>query len=662
MKKFASILVMIALLLNVLLITAQAETTYSQAPMLDALVESGELPPVEERLPDNPRVNTTDYGEDKLEMEIGTYGGTCRFVFNSVNWNPDVFIGMDENLLNMQDINSNVIEPNLVEEYTMSDDMTTFTFKLRKGLKWSDGTEVVMDDFVFAVENVIFNEELTPIIGTWMTRDGEPFTFTVIDDLTFEIKFASEYGCFPMYLTANGWKGYPNFLKPAYYLKPYHKDFAEEIHGSLEAYYEFLQPFADIMGYDDVTADEVWTYVFNQIDCTEWEITDPNDALVSEYFPGLIDKNMPQLYPWIMVSNVNGVQTWERNPYYHKVDADGNQLPYIDYLTNTYVEDAEMVQMAVVSGQADLLRESATIDNISLYRENAESANINPVLLKQGVTEFDMFLNMNYGLNTDGTLKDDEASQTWQEVVNDKRFRQALAICVDAEEMLDSLCAGLGVVNENSGCTGDVEGAKELLDDMGMVDIDGDGWRETPSGKKFAFQLWCTPNSTNIVPGCELYVEFIRDIGIDVTGYQTESSLFSTNWEANDAPACVAWCDSSIIWYYNNEFTVNYWGVLWENWYKAGRPMDDPDYLSPTSEADLQLFDNIANMLSNPIDDVVNEIRPDILKYLDTECYMIRPLSESMGCVVLNADLRNVATGVITHSVNYFLEDMYFEQ
>ncbi len=90
--------------------------------------------------------------------------------------------------------------------------------------------------------------------------------------------------------------------------------------------------------------------------------------------------------------------------------------------------------------------------------------------------------------------------------------------------------------------------------------------------------------------------------------------------------------------------------------------MGDPNYLTPSSEADLQLFDDIANMLSNPIDDVVNVIRPEILKYLDTEYYMIRPLSESMGCVVLNSDLRNVATGVIAHSVNYFLEDMYFEQ
>ena len=71
------------------------------------------------------------------------------------------------------------------------------------------------------------------------------------------------------------------------------------------------------MGYDDVTADGVWAYVFNQIDLTTWEITDPNDCLTTEMFPGLVEEDFPQLYPWVMVSSASDVQLWERNPYYH---------------------------------------------------------------------------------------------------------------------------------------------------------------------------------------------------------------------------------------------------------------------------------------------------------------------------------------------------------
>ena len=53
MKKLSWLLVL-AMVLSLCAVTATAEGTYAQAPMLDALVESGELPPVEERLPETP--------------------------------------------------------------------------------------------------------------------------------------------------------------------------------------------------------------------------------------------------------------------------------------------------------------------------------------------------------------------------------------------------------------------------------------------------------------------------------------------------------------------------------------------------------------------------------------------------------------------------------
>ena len=96
-----------------------------------------------------------------------------------------------------------------------------------------------------------------------------------------------------------------------------------------------------MLGYDDPEAAGVWTYVFNQVHVVNWELTDPNDCLTSKYFEGLIDQNFPVLYAWIMESDDSNVQTYVRNPYYWKVDEDGNQLPYIDRVTSTYVEDEE---------------------------------------------------------------------------------------------------------------------------------------------------------------------------------------------------------------------------------------------------------------------------------------------------------------------------------
>ena len=155
MKKLSWLLVL-AMVLSLCAVTATAEGTYAQAPMLDALVESGELPPVEERLPENPRL-IHEFLDEYLDPEIGNYGGTLRFVTSSVNWDADVFIGNEESILTMQSTTSDQVDANIVESYEVNEDNTVFTFKLRKGLKWSDGTEVTMEDYRFAVEDFIFN-------------------------------------------------------------------------------------------------------------------------------------------------------------------------------------------------------------------------------------------------------------------------------------------------------------------------------------------------------------------------------------------------------------------------------------------------------------------------------------------------------------------------
>ena len=238
MKKLSWLLVLAMVLLPLCAVTASAEGTYTQAPMFDALVESGELPPVEERLPENPCL-IHEFLDEYLDPEIGNFGGTLRFVTNSVNWDADVFVGMTEGLLTMQSSNSDQVDPNIVESYEVNEDNTVFTFKLRKGLKWSDGTEVTMEDFRFAIENFVFNEELTPVIAAWMrdagTAAGDPFTFEIIDDETFTLSFKESYGGFVVHLSIAGWKGYTEILKPSHFLKQFHKDYAEECHGSLDA-------------------------------------------------------------------------------------------------------------------------------------------------------------------------------------------------------------------------------------------------------------------------------------------------------------------------------------------------------------------------------------------------------------------------------------------
>ena len=112
MRKLCFLMILILTLTTLPLGSFAEAQSFGEAPMLAERVELGELPPVEERIPANPRV-AIDFLEEELVPEVGKYGGTVRNVSASVNWNPDIFIALSENLLNMASINSDVIEPNI---------------------------------------------------------------------------------------------------------------------------------------------------------------------------------------------------------------------------------------------------------------------------------------------------------------------------------------------------------------------------------------------------------------------------------------------------------------------------------------------------------------------------------------------------------------------
>ena len=668
MKKL-SLLLVLALILSCAAFTASAEGEYTQAPWFDAAVEAGELPPVEERLPENP-CYIKEVLDEYLDQEVGIYGGTLRFATNSVNWDADIFVSCNEALLTMESANSDVITPNVVESYIVNEDNTVYTFTLRKGLKWNDGTPVTMEDVEFTVNHHIFNEELTPIVSAYMcdggTSEGDPFTFTKIDDWTFEIAFKESYGGFPVHISIAGWKGYTDFIKPAYFLKQFHPDFAEEVHGSLDAYYEFMQPFATHMGYDDITEEGVWCYIYNQFDCTNWELTDPNDAMPSYYFGDLIDwDSFPQLYPWTMTSvSGNNFMTFERNPYYFKIDADGQQLPYFDKLTSQYVEDFELVQFTAASGDLDFMRESATIDNISMYREYAGTSGVTAYTTSTHTTSGMFGINFTYGLKTDGTVKDDNASKTWQEMVNDKRFLEALEVSIDAQEVCDAVYNGFAEPNERYNCVGDLDAAKDLLDEMGAIDIDGDGFRETPSGLPFEFNIFIsnTASNTDTIAACELYFEYFTNIGLKCQAQPVDSTLLSAQNSANESEINAGWLHGDQLWHYGD--FVNDVNRLWTNWVANGglsgtMKSETDEQLEPT-EAYKQYRLAIQGLFTVDPETAVNVNVPAVMEMAATEKFFIQPVKNVQQCVVINNDIQNVPTGGCGISWNFAVPQMFY--
>ncbi len=426
-----------------------------------------------------------------------------------------------------------------------------------------------------------------------------------------------------------------------------------------EAYYEFITPFAEKLGYYDVRENGVWTYVFNDIDMTNWEMDNPIAAQTSKTYEGLIDSDFPVLYGWVIESNINNVATWVRNPYYFKVDADGQQLPYVDYLELSYAEDNNTKLIMQLAGGEDYVQEEA--DKYSILVESSEQGGYEVRVGSHHNIPTVAIVNINYGLDSDGTVKEDEDSRAWQEVINDIRFRQALVLAIDADEITD-VYTGMAEPNPLYNCINDVEAANELLDEMGMADIDGDGYRETPSGLGLTWQIWTnTSNSVTLtVPFCELLVEYWREIGLRVTVNSTEASLMSTSINSNEAPMYVYLVHMDALWHHQ-DWQLNGIAPLWNAWVTAGGMYgaDTESYLEPTQwYKELRL--EVDSLMKVDQATAVNEVIPNIAKNIADNGYLIAPVKNCGRLMIVNKDLGNVPYGGLVYSWNMAYEQVFY--
>src|SRR5690606_37417299 len=166
---------LVAALAAMLVLGTALAQPYQEAPMLAEMVAAGELPPVEERLPDNPLVI------EPFE-EIGTYGGTIRRGFTGPGDHNNYTRFAYDSLLRFN-VDGSEMVPHIVESWEASDDFHTWTLHLREGMKWSDGEPFTSEAIMFYYEAVLQNEDLTPSVPVWVANDdGSLAEFRAPDD------------------------------------------------------------------------------------------------------------------------------------------------------------------------------------------------------------------------------------------------------------------------------------------------------------------------------------------------------------------------------------------------------------------------------------------------------------------------------------------------
>ena len=287
------------LLLMILLAFGGTVVAYTGSPMLDELVADGLLPPVDKRLPTPPRV--LDIEGDGLEP--GHHGGEIRLLMGR---SKDVRLMVVYGYSRLVVYNESYeLVPDLLRSIDNEDDRV-FTFHLRSGHKWSDGHPFTSEDFRYYWEDIATNSDLSPLgVPQSFVVNGELPTVEVIDDTTIRYTWPSPNPYLLPQLAASR----PLVMfAPAHYLKQFHNKYAD----------------ADTLG-----------EMVSNGGHRNWGAL--HTHLNRPYKNNNVE--LPSLQPWINTTPAPSQRfVFVRNPYFHRVDQNGHQLPYIDRVLMNIVD------------------------------------------------------------------------------------------------------------------------------------------------------------------------------------------------------------------------------------------------------------------------------------------------------------------------------------
>ena len=454
---------------------ASCKMTFTENSLFDEDVAAGSLPPLDQRLPEEPLV-VQPY------EQVGKYGGTLRGISLAPSSGTTEFFSFRlATLVRMAD-DLHTVVPNVAKSWQVNDDYTEWTFTLRKGHKWSDGEPFTTDDIVFWYEDYILNKDLNPSVpNPWITG-GEPAKLTKIDAVTFKFTFVKPQPglLVALSITPNEpWA--PKHAVTKYHLKynPQANDLAQEAG---------FKTWVELFG----------TY-FNK-------------------WPDLMDKpEVPTLDAYMLKEAPTTEQRVRvANPYYFKVDTAGQQLPYIDTQLETFIKDKELINLKVINGEVDFKAQSLDMASYPVYKENEAKGSYN-VQLPPG------FGGMIYAFNV--THPDPVLRQIFQDV----RFKDAMSLAINRAEINKLLYFDLAKPSQavpspktsfvepwmiSYMAEYDPDKSNALLDEMGLKK-GADGFRRRPDGKTLSILLEYAQQAEN-VKNNELVKDYWEKVGVKV--------------------------------------------------------------------------------------------------------------------------------------------------
>lgn len=484
--------------------TAAPAASYKDSPMLADLVKSGKLPPLDQRLPVAPLVVSD-------REAVGVYGGELRMTMFDPVWWTSCYDLVAERMLHYSDKDNRTIVPNVLESWEVTPDGKAYTMKLRKGMKWSDGEPITTEDVRFWWEDNQANTDINAAPWWQFRFGGSNMKVDIVDETTFKFTFAVTFGNFPAQMTR--WTGNDGFLFPAHYLKPFHAKYTDK--AKLDAAAKTAKLADWVAYYNSKVVAGVWG----------------GPAGVIEY---------PNFMPWHVVATPSqGVYQWERNPFYWKVDIQGNQLPYLDKMRFDYTANTETTKLKLAQDEVDILgMHVVTMAEYPYYKDNMAKGNyvVGDYISTMGdrVTLFPQHNIFDENGKLDPGLT---------EIVQDPRWVQALSMAIDREELNQTLFYGTAKMGplcpmptskyfKPEYATAFTEFSKDktnaLLDAMGLKK-GSSGMRTRKDGSPLQYHIENAGIRVGpVVPKfCEMIVAYWRDVGIDATTKEITEQIYN---------------------------------------------------------------------------------------------------------------------------------------
>ena len=560
------------------------------------------FPPVEERLPRNPKLWDL-IPPEHMEFQIGRYNyGPLRTIRMEPVWDAIVQLGNNKKLIKSPGRLGVEFRPSVLESYEISDDLTTFTFTLREGMRWSDGHPVTSEDARFAWYYFTLDNRIHPTVNSWFRGGGDPrgnlARFELVDRYTWRLVYDEPTAGLVVWMA---FTPYPTYLLPSHALKQYHIDHADE---------DTLRQHVVGRGF---LFPEEWHSFF------QYMRPDPhNHGRTSQ---GLVG-GIPHLGPWTHYQD-GDTRIFQRNPYYWVIDFEGNQLPYIDYIHSFLVVDHAAATIRLLAGDVDHSYEWLPIEQVPLFMEHAAAGNFivttAPWLHRTAAC---ILINQTYDC------------PRWRSVAQDVRFRQAISRAICREEILEAVYLGFARVSDLQDPTHCMDTAKALLAEMGMAPA-ADGFL-SPDGDPFVMDLFYSTVHTQYPLTAQILNEVLRELGFNVNFRQVDHPLLSSLRMANEAQIGVNWMHGPVQplfhdWQFNASWRL--WNQYWDTAGEVGEPI--PPHVRELYE-------------------VVHGIRRNHPRYIpaarqrmreiQAEHYLqISPVEDVIQPALFNRDLRNVA-------------------